>query len=313
MANTHHHQLPYFHLTSISTHDLRLRRPLAAGDAIAFRLCMGCHTIDVDAEDMDSTSSPRKALVNQPLHGHPLPPAFTIQVLHRSALAGARPVAAANIPTSDVAVDGGDFHRLLKYKLRGRHGEENGVVNLTAKLVRAAVGDPVPLSPPSMMMVIVPRFINGPYLEVSQISVEDLMVSADEAYAVVRTGPASASTAATGIVRNGGSSPWWEELLRLPVPATTPGSITVEVWRKRRRKWLAGDLLAGAAEVPMSDIVDDYVPAEEVHFLSYRLLDKKGERVGIVNFAVKLAVAGAGEEKTAPAAAPVREDKQIAD
>lgn len=248
---------------------------------------MGSHTIDVD--DMDSsTSHPTKALINQPLH-YPLPPAFTIQVLLKSALAGDRQVPAASIPMSDVAVDG-DFHRLLTYKLRGQHGEENGVVNLTAKLLGEAVV-PVPLK--------------GPYLEVSQISAEDLMVPAAEAYVVVRTGPASA---ATGVVSNGGGSPWWEEKLRLPVPAPAarPGYITVEVWCKQRWRWLAGDLLAAAAEVPMSDIMDDYVPAESVHFLSYRLLNKKGERVGTVNFAVKL-VKPAPEKKLMEV--PVREDE----
>ncbi|KAI6707599.1 hypothetical protein NL676_010561 [Syzygium grande] len=80
------------------------------------------------------------------------------------------------------------------------------------------------------------------------------------------------------------SYPYWDEKLHLDLPA---GSryLVIEVYR---RSSVARDRLIGTAWIPVSDFIGDYTPENYLHFLSYRLVDAKGLRNGIINISVRV-------------------------
>lgn len=128
-----------------------------------------------------------------------------------------------------------------------------------------------------------------PSLEITIISAEDLRlhlsrpIKKNSAFATVRSGPNNSLS--TRVDQEGGTSPCWNEKLHLALHPTAR-SFTVEVHCKAG--FGSGSKLVGSAEIPVSDIVEDFVPAHQLHFLSYRLREQDGERNGIVNLSVRM-------------------------
>ncbi|KAL6004507.1 hypothetical protein ACLOJK_005060 [Asimina triloba] len=128
---------------------------------------------------------------------------------------------------------------------------------------------------------------NPPYLEITVYSAEGLQIGGrpieKNAFATVRTTDSSGSCQATGVDRDGGSYPSWKEKLLVRLPPRDQ-SILVEVHCKTSR----GAKAIGAVSIPMSEIQDDYVPPDQLHFLSYRLRKPDGVRNGIINLSIKM-------------------------
>ncbi|KAJ4952712.1 hypothetical protein NE237_029544 [Protea cynaroides] len=88
----------------------------------------------------------------------------------------------------------------------------------------------------------------------------------------------------TSMDKDGGSYPSWNEKLEpLPLPNSV-NLITVEVQCKKS----SGFRTVGTCKIPVSDLMADYTPAHYLHFLSYRLRDRNGERNGIINFSIRM-------------------------
>ncbi|XP_043718058.1 BON1-associated protein 2-like [Telopea speciosissima] len=124
-------------------------------------------------------------------------------------------------------------------------------------------------------------------LEITIISAEGLSLDGrsvkKNAFVIVRTD--SLNQVATSIDSEGGSYPSWNQKLK---PISLPNSvlfITVEV----QCKTSLGMRSVGTAKISVSEFIGDYTPPQYLHFLSYRLRDRKGERNGIINFSVKTA------------------------
>ncbi|XP_077242579.1 BON1-associated protein 2-like [Tasmannia lanceolata] len=127
---------------------------------------------------------------------------------------------------------------------------------------------------------------NSCCLEITVISAEKLTIAGrwikKNAFVTVRTD--SHNYRSTSVDRHGGSFPSWNEKLQLALPVSVK-SFSVDV----NCKTASGGLtMVGTANIPVSDILGDYVPAYYLHFLSYRLRGRDGERNGIVNLAVRL-------------------------
>ncbi|KAF7138590.1 hypothetical protein RHSIM_Rhsim07G0019500 [Rhododendron simsii] len=143
-------------------------------------------------------------------------------------------------------------------------------------------------------------------LEVTVISGEGLRLDRrrpvkKNAFVIVRTNSQnSRSTAASD--DTGGSSPAWNEKLVVEMPPHA-WFLTVEV----RCRANSGDKVVGTARIPASDFVGCNVPANYLHFLSYRMRDGRGEPNGIINLSVRVKGAenGAGAAATCAAAASV--------
>lgn len=127
-------------------------------------------------------------------------------------------------------------------------------------------------------------------LEMTIVSAEDLrfpprpslLIKKVSTFVTVRSDPCNSQS--TGFDHDGGTCPYWNEKLHLPLPPTAR-SITLEVHCKAGLG--SGSKLVGSAEIPMSDIVEGYVPAYQLHFLSYRLR-RDGKKNGIVNLSVRM-------------------------
>ncbi|KAI3829216.1 hypothetical protein L1987_03333 [Smallanthus sonchifolius] len=138
---------------------------------------------------------------------------------------------------------------------------------------------------------------NSRALELTIISGESLSLAGKRpikknAYVVIKTESSNDQTA-TAMDTDNGSYPSWSQkfFIDLPVHATF---FTLEV----RCKNGSGDHVVGSVRVPVSDFTRWYFPNNYLHFLSYRLRDRYGERNGIINFSVKVKspdnVVGAG-------------------
>ncbi|GMN61278.1 hypothetical protein TIFTF001_030360 [Ficus carica] len=127
-------------------------------------------------------------------------------------------------------------------------------------------------------------------LEITVLSGEDLRIYRrsvkKNAFVVVRTDTNNFQT--TEI--DGGSDPSWNEKFLLGLPSHAHG-VTLEV----HCKTVFGNIIVGAASVPVSDIVGGYVPETHLRFLSYRLKDSRGGRNGIINISVRMKVPAAEE------------------
>ncbi|KAG6432417.1 hypothetical protein SASPL_103993 [Salvia splendens] len=123
----------------------------------------------------------------------------------------------------------------------------------------------------------------SPYeIEVTVISAEGLRLSRNQpvknnSYVVVRSDPFS--TRKTGMDRDGGSYPAWNEKLQMELPATAR-FLTVEAH--------SGSSLVGAANIPVSDFAAAFLPRNYLNFLSYRLRDARGGKNGILNLSVRV-------------------------
>ncbi|RWR87618.1 BON1-associated protein 2 [Cinnamomum micranthum f. kanehirae] len=125
-------------------------------------------------------------------------------------------------------------------------------------------------------------------LEITIISAEDLrflpgrMIKKISTFVTVRSDPNNSQR--TKSDHDGGTCPYWDEKLRLALPPTAR-SITVEVYCKFGVG--SGPTPVGSAEIPISDIVEGFVPAYQLHFLSYRL-KRNRERNGIINLSARM-------------------------
>ncbi|KAL6004506.1 hypothetical protein ACLOJK_005059 [Asimina triloba] len=121
---------------------------------------------------------------------------------------------------------------------------------------------------------------NPPYLEITVYSAEGLQIGGrpieKNAFATVRTTDSSGSCQATGVDRDGGSYPSWKEKLLVRLPPRDQ-SILVEGGEGDRD-----------GQYPHVGNPDDYVPPDQLHFLSYRLRKGDGERNGIINLSIKM-------------------------
>ncbi|KAK1418712.1 hypothetical protein QVD17_27858 [Tagetes erecta] len=87
----------------------------------------------------------------------------------------------------------------------------------------------------------------------------------------------------TALDADNGSYPYWSQkfIVDMPMHATF---FTLEV----RCRNGSGDQAVASARVPVSDFTRWCFPNSYLHFLSYRLRDRYGERNGIINFSVKV-------------------------
>lgn len=125
-------------------------------------------------------------------------------------------------------------------------------------------------------------------LEITIISAEDLrftpghLIKKISTFVTVRSDPNNSQS--TRSYHDGGTCPRWDEKLQLALPPTAR-SITVEVYCKFGVG--RGPTQVGSAEIPISDIVEGYVPAYLLQFLSYRL-KRNRERNGIINLSARI-------------------------
>ncbi|XP_042509949.1 BON1-associated protein 2-like [Macadamia integrifolia] len=130
-------------------------------------------------------------------------------------------------------------------------------------------------------------------LEITIISAEDLRLNGravkKNAFVTVRTDSHNQEVV-TRMDSEGGSYPSWNQKLEpLPLP-NSAYFITVEV----QCKTSTGVRTVGTARISVSEFIGDYMPPQFLHFLSYRLRDRKGKRNGIINFSMK--TVGPGRE-----------------
>ncbi|XP_043705273.1 BON1-associated protein 1-like [Telopea speciosissima] len=126
-------------------------------------------------------------------------------------------------------------------------------------------------------------------LEITIISAEGLRLNGrsvkKNTFVIVRID--SDNQRLTRMDKEGGSYPSWNEKLELPLPlpplSNSVQLITVEV----QCKTSLGVRSVGTSKIPTSDFMGDYTPPQYLHFLSYRLRDRNGERNGIINFSVR--------------------------
>ncbi|XP_062090259.1 BON1-associated protein 2-like [Humulus lupulus] len=122
-------------------------------------------------------------------------------------------------------------------------------------------------------------------VEITVLSGENLQIDRrsikKNAFVVVRSNGGS-DFRSTEIDTNGGSNPNWNEKLVLEFPVQA-AALTVEVYCKT----MTGVRIVGTATVPISDFSGGYLPDNHLHFLSYRLRDRKSERNGTINLSVK--------------------------
>ncbi|PIN21995.1 hypothetical protein CDL12_05295 [Handroanthus impetiginosus] len=124
-------------------------------------------------------------------------------------------------------------------------------------------------------------------IEVTVISAEGLLLNRKKpvkknACVVVRSDPFNSRS--TGMDREGGSYPSWNEKLVMELPVRAR-FITVEAH--------SGSKLIGTANIPVSDFAGGYLPENYLSFLSYRLRNANGEKNGIINLSVKVKGEGA--------------------
>ncbi|XP_076930346.1 BON1-associated protein 2-like [Bidens hawaiensis] len=127
--------------------------------------------------------------------------------------------------------------------------------------------------------------IDSRALELTIISAESLSLKGKhfgkkKAYAVVKT--QHGDQLATRMDPENGVYPSWNHKLSIHMPMREP-FFTLEV-----RCNNSDDHAIGSVRVPVSDFTAVYFPCNYLHFLSYRLRDRYGERNGIINLSVKV-------------------------
>ncbi|XP_028769083.1 BON1-associated protein 2-like [Neltuma alba] len=127
-------------------------------------------------------------------------------------------------------------------------------------------------------------------LEITVLSAEDLRINrklVKKNVFVCLQSPESGrpdETWTTGMESEGGSHPKWNEKVEMEVPVHAR-FITAEV----REKGTMGCVTSiGMARIPVSDFMGNYLPESRVHFLSYRLWDRKCSKNGVINVSVRV-------------------------
>nr|GLL40671.1 BON1-associated protein 2-like [Ipomoea trifida] len=120
-------------------------------------------------------------------------------------------------------------------------------------------------------------------LEITVISGEGLRVGKKNVFVTVKS-EFSCNVKATGVDKEGGSFPAWNEKLVVDLPMHAR-YVTLQV----QCKAFSGVKVVGEAKVPTKDFVGGgFVPESYLRFLSYRLRDRKGEKNGIINISVRV-------------------------
>ncbi|KAF5776031.1 putative C2 domain-containing protein [Helianthus annuus] len=127
---------------------------------------------------------------------------------------------------------------------------------------------------------------NSRILELTIISGESLTLAGNRrikknTYVIIKT--ESTNSQISNMDTENGPYPIWGQKfnVNMPMHATF---FTLEV----RCKNSYGDHAVGSVNVPVSDFTRWYFPVDYLHFLSYRLRDRYGERNGIINLSVKV-------------------------
>ncbi|XP_054782797.1 BON1-associated protein 2-like [Prosopis cineraria] len=129
-------------------------------------------------------------------------------------------------------------------------------------------------------------------LEITVLSAEDLRINRKQVKKnvfVCLQSPESGRPGETWTTRmesEGGSHPKWNEKLEMEVPVHAR-FITAEVKEKSAMGCVTS---IGMARIPVSDFMGGYVPQNQVHFLSYRLWDRKCRKNGVINVSVRVKV-----------------------
>ncbi|XP_076903488.1 BON1-associated protein 1-like [Bidens hawaiensis] len=144
--------------------------------------------------------------------------------------------------------------------------------------------------------------IDSRALELTIISAESLSLKGKRsvkknAYAVVKT--QRGDHLATRMDPENGAYPSWNHKLSIRMPMHEP-FFTLEV-----RCNNSDDHAIGSVRVPVSDFTAVYFPCNYLHFLSYRLRDRYGERNGIINLSVKVVKQQPTSTSTAYSSSPV--------
>ncbi|KAL5724904.1 hypothetical protein ACHQM5_008111 [Ranunculus cassubicifolius] len=82
---------------------------------------------------------------------------------------------------------------------------------------------------------------------------------------------------------NNSQSTRWNEKLQLSLPQNV-NHLRLYVKCKRA----SSVRTIGSVSIPLSDFLEDYVPPNCLHFLSYRLREHDGDRNGIVNLSIRV-------------------------
>ncbi|KAL8500093.1 hypothetical protein ACS0TY_019911 [Phlomoides rotata] len=119
-------------------------------------------------------------------------------------------------------------------------------------------------------------------VDVTVISAENLLVNKKRPVkktvsVTVKTDPYNSGS--TGLDREGGSFPKWNEKLVMELPANAR-FVAVEVH--------SGSRVVAMASVPVSDFTGGNLPENYLSLLSYRLRDGRGGKNGIINLSVKV-------------------------
>ncbi|KAF5195169.1 Bon1-associated protein [Thalictrum thalictroides] len=123
-------------------------------------------------------------------------------------------------------------------------------------------------------------------LEVTIISAENLRKNhrsiKKNAFVTLETDPNnSQSTSMADSI--GGSYPSWNEKFELTLPYNLR-YIRLEV----KCKTATGVKTIGSVNIPISDLLEDFIPPSCLHHLSYRLRERDGDRNGIINLSIRM-------------------------
>ncbi|KAL5727610.1 hypothetical protein ACHQM5_000789 [Ranunculus cassubicifolius] len=121
--------------------------------------------------------------------------------------------------------------------------------------------------------------------QVTILSAEDLRINGrpvkKNTFVAVETDSNSSQSTTTAI--NSGNNPSWNEKLDFSLPLHVKNIRLVVKCKKG-----SGERTIASVSIPVSDFLEDYVPANCLHFLSYRLRDNDGDRNGIVNISIRV-------------------------
>ncbi|KAL8495333.1 hypothetical protein ACS0TY_019478 [Phlomoides rotata] len=119
-------------------------------------------------------------------------------------------------------------------------------------------------------------------IEITVISAENLLVNKKQPVmkpVSVRVKIDPYCSKSTGLDREGGSFPAWNEKLVMDLPVNAR-FVAVEVH--------SGSRVVATASVPVSDFAGGNLPENYLSLLSYRLRDGRGGKNGIINLSVKV-------------------------
>ncbi|KAL5727607.1 hypothetical protein ACHQM5_000786 [Ranunculus cassubicifolius] len=122
-------------------------------------------------------------------------------------------------------------------------------------------------------------------VELTIISAENLHINGrlveKNTFVTIEAGPNNSQS--TSLNTEYGSYHSWNEKLELSLPHNV-NHLRLYVKYKKA----SSVRTIGSVSIPLSDILEDYVPPNCLHFLSYRLRDHDGDRNGIVNLSIQV-------------------------